>query len=266
MSRARNRDTAPVENVGLVAPCRRRLVGSLTLAWIVACVAAMPAQSPAPSIWDGVYTDAQAERGKNIYSTACVRCHGADLGGTTAPPLTGDRFMTSWGGESVDRLFVKIRDTMPPNFGTILDDSAKLDVVTYILRTGGYPSGARELAVGGELAGIRILRKGEQASVQNFSLVQTVGCLARGAEGSWVLTSTAEPAVTREDAPPPDALAAAAAKPLGTETFVLLSVTPFNPEAHVGRKMEARGLVYREPGDSRLTLTSLQPLGATCDS
>ena len=32
---------------------------------------------------------------------------------------------------------------MPPNFGTILDDSTKLDIVTYILQTNGYPAGAR---------------------------------------------------------------------------------------------------------------------------
>lgn len=235
--------------------------------WLMVCAAwsvPVTAQGGAPDIWSGVYTSAQAERGKTVYSTACVRCHGSDLGGTTAPPLVGDRFLANWGGESVDRLFLKIRDTMPPNFGTILDDSAKLDVVTYILQSGGYPSGPRELAAAGELAAIQILRKGEQASVQNFSLVQTVGCLARTEDRSWVLTHTAEPGVTREDTPSPDSLAAAASKPLGMETFVLLSVAPFMPEAHLGQKMEARGLVYREPGDSRLTLTSLQPLGAPC--
>ena len=225
---------------------------------------AIAAQGGARDIWSGVYTAAQAERGKTVYATACVRCHGADLRGTTAPPLTGDRFMATWGGEPVERLFLKIRDTMPPNFGTILDDAAKLDIVTYILQTGGYPSGPRDLAVGSELAAIQILAKGEEAAVQNFSLVEMVGCLARGDGNGWVLTNTSEPARTREDAPAPDALAAAAARPLGTGTFLLASVTPFTPEAHVGRKMEARGLVYREPGDWRLTLTSLQPVAAAC--
>jgi hypothetical protein len=57
------------------------------------------------------------------------------------PALTGDRFYQSWGGEPIDRLFLKIRDTMPPNFGTVLDDKAKLDVVTYILQTNGFPGG-----------------------------------------------------------------------------------------------------------------------------
>src|SRR5688500_7346223 len=225
-------------------------------------LAAVGAQGQTQRIWEGVFTTAQAERGKAVYMTTCIRCHGADLSGTTAPPLTGERFMDVWGGESVDRLFIKIRDTMPPTFGTILDEGANLDIVAFILQTGGYPAGPRELSLKEELSGIRIVRKGEQAAIQNFSLVETVGCLARGPNNSWLLTSTADPTATREDAPPPDAAAAAGSKPLGANTFLLLSVKPFQPETLVGRKVEARGLVYRSPGDDRLTLTSLTPIGA----
>ena len=43
----------------------------------------------------------------------------------------------------VDSLFTKVRDTMPPNFGTILDDQVKLDIVTYILQTNGFPAERR---------------------------------------------------------------------------------------------------------------------------
>jgi mono/diheme cytochrome c family protein len=221
----------------------------------------------APRIWQGVYTGAQAERGKTTFDTACIRCHGADLAGTTAPALKGDRFRATFGNETVDRLFIKIRDTMPPNFGTILDDAAKIDIVSYILQTNGYPAGGRELTTSGdELAAMQILRKGEQASVTNFSLVQTVGCLAKGPNDSWVLTNTAEPAATRDDAPSRDALTAAAARPLGTGTFLLLSAAPHSPAAHQGHKMEARGLVYQDPADARLTLTSLQMVGTACGS
>ena len=234
------------------------------IVWAMAVATVTGQQAPA-QIWDGIYTAPQAERGRSVYMTACVRCHGTDLTGTTAPPLTGDRFMTTWGGESLERLFVKIRDTMPPNFGTILDDAAKLDVVTFILQTGGYPTGNRELTVKDQLAAIQILRKGEQATVQNFALVQTVGCLARSGDNAWILTRTAEPTVAREDRPPADALAAAAARPLGGQTFLLFSVRPFDPEGHVGRKMEARGLVYRDGEDARLTLTSLTPVGSCAD-
>ena len=103
---------------------------------------ALRAQAPAaePRIWQGIYTAAQAERGKDTYTSTCLRCHGADLMGVTAPALSGDRFFASWEGEPIDRLFVKIRDTMPPTFSTsAIDDKTKLEIVTYILQTNGFP-------------------------------------------------------------------------------------------------------------------------------
>ena len=168
--------------------------------------------------------------------------------------------MTTWGGGSVTRLFEKIRDTMPPNFGTILDDNSKLEIVTYILQTNGYPAGDRDLAVGTDLASIQILRQGEQPKVQNFSLVQAVGCLARDDRG-WVLSNSSEPEVTTVNAPTPDALTLAAARPLGTGSFQLLSVLAFDPAANLGKKVEARGLIYRNPADALLTVTSLKVVG-----
>jgi len=220
--------------------------------------------APEPRIWQGIFTAEQADRGKETFNAACLRCHGQDLAGVTGPALKGDRFFASWGGEPVDRLFLKIRDTMPPNFGTVLDDKAKLEVVTYLLQANGYPTGATELVVGSEdLASAQILKKGQQATVQNFSLVQTVGCLTKDG-ARWTLTRTAEPISTRDDAASPQALQAAAARPLGTRTFWLLSAVPFDPASHAGQKMEARGLIYTDTVDSRITLTSLRPTGTSC--
>jgi hypothetical protein len=229
---------------------------------LLICAIAVRAQAPEPRIWQGVYSAAQAERGKNSFNTSCLRCHGDKLQGNTAPALSGDRFFTTWGSEVVASLFAKIRDTMPPNFGTSIDDQTKLDIVAYILQTNGYPSGPGELTQNGsDLASAQILKKGEQALVQNFSLIQTVGCLSRGPDNSWVLTRTADPLVTRDDVPSAQSLASAGSRPLGTRTFRLLSTKPFSPESHQGHKMEARGLIYNEPGNERLTLTSLQMAG-----
>ena len=231
-------------------------------ALLLTCAIGVSAQNTEPRIWQGVYSTAQAERGKTSFNSSCLRCHGDKLQGNTAPALSGDRFFTTWGSEVVASLFAKIRDTMPPNFGTSIDDQIKLDIVAYILQTNGYPTGPSELTQkGSDLATAQILKKGEQALVQNFSLIQTVGCLARGPDNTWVLTRTADPLVTRDEAPSPQGLASAAGRPLGTRTFRLLSVKPFGPESHQGHKMEARGLIYNEPGDERLTLTSLQMAG-----
>ena len=236
----------------------------VALVALLGCGVGLRAQDT-PRIWQGVYTDAQAQRGKTVFSTTCLRCHGEDLAGNTAPALTGDRFQTSWGGDVVESLFTKVRDTMPPNFGTILDDQVKLDIVTYILQTNGFPAGTSELLVGSaDLATTQILKKGEQATVQNFSLIQTVGCLTAGPNNTWILARTAPRRSTRDDAPSERGLASAAARPLGTKTFRLISVTPFKPESHTGQKVEARGLIYTEPGDERINLTSLKPTGGSC--
>jgi mono/diheme cytochrome c family protein len=240
----------------------RRVV--VALAAVLACGVALRAQDQ-PRIWQGVYTSAQAERGKAVFNTTCLRCHGEDLAGNTAPALKGERFQSSWGGDSIESLFTKIRDTMPPNFGTILDDQVKLDIVTYILQTNGFPAGTSELVAGSaDVATVQILKQGEQTSVQNFALVQAVGCLAAGPNRTWILTRSGEPAVTREEAPSDRALTSAASKPLGTRTFRLISVVPFKPESHMGEKVEARGLIYHEPGDERINVTSLRAAGGSC--
>ncbi len=239
----------------------RTVVG---LAVLLACGVGLRAQET-PRIWQGVYTTSQAERGKAVFNTTCLRCHAEDLSGTTAPPLKGERFQSSWGGDVIESLFTKVRDTMPPNFGTILDAQVKLDIVTYILQVNGFPAGSAELVVGStDLASAQILQKGQQAGAQPFSLVQTVGCLTSGANNTWLLTQTAEPVPTREESPSDSGLAAAVSRPLGTKTFRLISAVPFKPESQTGQKVEARGLIYTEPGDERINLTSLRTTGASC--
>lgn len=227
----------------------------------VAIVAGLSAQEP-PRIWQGAYAEPQAARGKASYDSACVRCHGADLGGVSAPALRGDRFLQTFGNGSVEQLYLKIRDTMPPNFGTSISDDAKIDVVSYILQSNGYPAGPRELSkAADQLAGLLIVRKGEQAVVRDFTLVQTVGCLARDG-GAWVLTSGSEAVPARDEAPDDSALAAAASKPLGSARFLLLHAAPYTPAEFQGQKMEARGLFYADTPDARLTLTSLRRVGS----
>jgi mono/diheme cytochrome c family protein len=223
------------------------------------------AQAPEPRIWQGVYNDAQVARGKEVFTNVCVRCHGTDLSGVTAPALKGDRFFQTFGSEPIDRLFLKVRDTMPPNYGDTVTDQNKLDAVTYVLQNNGFPSGPNELKMASEdLATALILRKGEQAVVQNFSLVSAVGCLAKGDGNVWLLTRSTDPVTTRDDTSTPQMLATAATRPLGTKTVRLLSAVPFKPEAHIGQRMEARGLIYNDAGNTRLTVVSLQVASDSC--
>ena len=244
--------------------------------WLGGMVVTTTAQSPAAppagdasagKIWTGVYSAAQAERGKAPFTGVCRRCHSDTLEGSTrGPALKGEKFMVDWEAQDLRRLFDKMRDTMPPDSPASLDDSEYLDVMTYILQANGYPAGANELSP--EVIGdIQIVRAPGAAprQVQNFSVVEIVGCLERDGD-NWFLTNTTEPVLTGGRPANASELREAAARPLGALKFRLVSVTPFSPEAHAGEKMDAKGLLYRATSKDRVNVSSLQPVGATCRS
>ena len=117
------------------------------LAVTAMAAAALPAQARI-SIWDGVYTDAQAERGHTLYMQNCGRCHGADLSGTyETPPLVG-RFMPYWSSSTLDALFDYIGTAMPLDHPGALNPDANADIVAFILKSNDLPSGAKELKAG----------------------------------------------------------------------------------------------------------------------
>jgi len=98
------------------------------------------------SVWDGVYTDAQAERGHTLYMQSCSRCHGANLAGTyEIPPLVG-RFMPYWSGTTLDALFDYISTAMPLDRPGALGAGANADIVAFLLKSNNIPSGGKELS------------------------------------------------------------------------------------------------------------------------
>ena len=217
---------------------------------------------------DGVFSTAQAERGKSHFvSGRCAECHRPDLSGDRGPALKGDAFLAHWENGSVHSLFDKIRETMPATGPTEVTDEAKADIVAYLLQSNGFPAGKTELRAEAETLGvIDIVRKGQRTTIPNFSLVQVVGCLTQGANNSWVLSNTTEPAFTTDEEPTAAALKTAQGTPLGTQTFQLLSADAFEPGGHKGQKVEARGLLYRDTNYARLNLTSLHTLDASCQN
>ena len=100
------------------------------------------------SIWDGVYTDTQAEHGRTLYMQSCGRCHGADLSGTyEIPPLIG-RFMPYWSGTTLDALFDYVSTAMPLDHPGALGAAANADILAFILKSNDIPPGAKELSAG----------------------------------------------------------------------------------------------------------------------
>src|SRR5690349_19252895 len=57
---------------------------------------------------DGVYTAPQAVRGRTLFNSRCAACHGDALAGLVGPPLTGNDFMSVWGGHPISELVDKI--------------------------------------------------------------------------------------------------------------------------------------------------------------
>jgi len=104
------------------------------------------AAQAARTVWDGVYTTEQSTRGRALYGSKCLSCHGADMsGGEMAPPLVGVGFQSSWNGLSVGDLSERIRVSMPLGQEGTLSRQQVSDVIAAILAAGEYPAGMTEL-------------------------------------------------------------------------------------------------------------------------
>jgi hypothetical protein len=101
------------------------------------------------------------------------------------------------------------------------------------------------------------------ASPDQMPIVEVVGCLSQ-AGATWMLANATDPATSTTSTTTPEAIKAAADKPLGTQQYQLLGTSPFSPDRHKGHKMVIKGLLIKSGGESRINVTSLQMLAETC--
>jgi mono/diheme cytochrome c family protein len=129
----------------------RKLTSLLALASGLAAMLYMPvgwvqSDDTTSSVLEGVYTEAQATRGTQVYTQRCAVCHGATLGGLgEAPALVSAQFISDFNGLTVGELFSRIRTTMPLNDPSSLSREQYADVLAFILKSNGFPPGQREL-------------------------------------------------------------------------------------------------------------------------
>ena len=140
---------APPRNV-------RRGVRVAVLIAIASAVVAVPVRSAGStqlssarkSVWDGVYTEAQAGRGKVAYEKSCSECHGDDMRGVEdvrSPALIGQRFELVWDHTTVGDLLARVSNTMPQSAPGSLDHDEYLDIVAFLLKSNTFPAGSQEL-------------------------------------------------------------------------------------------------------------------------
>src|SRR5580700_7614630 len=106
------------------------------------------ASSEKRSVWDGVYSDAQAKRGRDAYEYSCASCHQPDLSGDAGkdvPALSGEEFMRNWNHHTVQDLFDLMSKRMPQDAPASLRAQTYLDLVAYLLQSKEIPAGEHEL-------------------------------------------------------------------------------------------------------------------------
>jgi cytochrome c553 len=99
----------------------------------------------------GVFTAAQASRGRAAYVENCLKCHQKDLKGIDdAPPLVGHDFLVTWEQPNTLRdLFTKICVSMPDDLPGSLSDATCVDLLAFILQQNGMPVGREDLTLAG---------------------------------------------------------------------------------------------------------------------
>jgi polar amino acid transport system substrate-binding protein len=90
-----------------------------------------------------LYTETQAEKGKEVYSQNCAACHGDQEQGASAPAIAGTAFLNKAQllGWSVDNVRHLVVTTMPRNNPGSLSPEQYADVLAYLLAADCLPAG-----------------------------------------------------------------------------------------------------------------------------
>jgi len=115
--------------------------------WVaVLMAAAIGGSLCAQQVPQGLYTAAQAKRGEAVYQENCAMCHGPLLAGSKmAPALSGPGFSAKWEKQPLEDLFDYMRLFMPLHSPGGLTNERNAELLAFLLRSNGFPSGQTEL-------------------------------------------------------------------------------------------------------------------------
>jgi S-disulfanyl-L-cysteine oxidoreductase SoxD len=115
--------------------------------------AAIDAQTPSKTTNSGVYTAAQAERGKKVFEAKCTACH-------DTARFTGDTFLDPWVGKPLKDVWDIASGTMPEDNPGSLPQQDYGDLIAYFLQLNAFATGETELkGDGNAMAAIKIEKK-----------------------------------------------------------------------------------------------------------
>jgi mono/diheme cytochrome c family protein len=129
----------------------KRMAGLFGLAAILVAIAAQPGAAQASgtavskTIWDGVYTNAQADRGQRAAQQNCGTCHSPSEWSRTT-------LITAWAGRPIKEMHNHLQNTMPLDSPGRLTSQQYADILAYMLKLNNVPAGQSELP--GDEAGL----------------------------------------------------------------------------------------------------------------
>jgi mono/diheme cytochrome c family protein len=234
-----------------------RAMGALFVGTVsTVVIAAQGAKPTGPTVWDGVYTDAQADRATGIFSQSCERCHTLTSEGTR--PLSGDKFWEGYTQKTVGDLLNFVKTNMPNGQGGSLPGPTYNDLVALILKSNGFPAGKTEVTPE-TVANVQIIPKDGPGELPNNTLVRVVGCLAPKSGSDWTLTSATTPQRIDKTGPVPED----ATRPLGDRTVTLKFVLN-RLDTFVGQRMSVTGILIGAGGVNGINVATVNRVAEAC--
>jgi hypothetical protein len=244
---------------------RALAVAGLAFVTCAGIAAQQPAAPPQRTVWEGAYTDAQADRARTTFESTCARCQlTAPAGGTTQAqgagqggPLSGDKFWTMFTQRTVGDLLAYLKKNMPNGNPGTLSAATYNDLVALILQSNGFPAGAAEVSPA-TVANVQIIPKNGPGELPANVLVRVVGCLMRNGT-EWTLTQGS--AFERIDVPgagPNDATRA-----LGTRNFPLKFVLT-KLDRFDGQRMSVSGTLIGTGGVGGINVSDVTRVAEAC--
>jgi len=224
-------------------------LGSATATFLTA-----QTSTPHRTVWDGVYTEAEADRGKQAFGQSCAGCHTLTAEGKA--PLAGEPFWKSFAQKNVGDLLAFTSNNMPNGAPGSLSESTYRDIVALMLKSNGFPAGATELGRDTN-ADAQIVQKDGSTELPANALARVVGCLARSG-ADWVVKSATTPERAERVTPGGDA-----ARPLGSRTITLKFVLT-RLDALAGSRVAVSGLLIGAGGVDGINVTTVNRVSEKC--